>query len=192
MQTMPGNASRTAALIGVLAFAAVLTPAFAAPSESKLKAALVYKISAYVSWPQDIHSGAEQLSFNVCGLGETALDGALESLSGRETKGRAIRYRNVAAEQLADADCHLLFVPPDQDLAAALEYIADRAILTIGEEQDFALSGGMIELHRRQNRFGFRINRRAASRAGLVIAAPLLELATLVQENTSLAQEPDS
>lgn len=187
-----GRASRAAALIGMLAFAVALSPAIAAPPESKLKAALVYKISAYVSWPEETQHGAEPLSFNVCGLGKSAMDGALDSLSGRMTKGRAIQYREVALEQLADADCHLLFVPPDQELGIALNQLAGRAILTIGEDQDFALSGGMIELHRKQNRFGFRINRRAASRAGLIIAAPLLELATLVEETASLAQEPDS
>lgn len=149
-------------------------------SENEVKAALVYKIAAYVTWPTDRAD-----SFVLCTLTERPLAGALEALSLREAHGRIIRLRRVSAEGLADSTCDLLYVEDNREFQSVQTGLRDRPVLTVSDHPDFAEAGGMIEMQRIANRFGFRINREAAVEAGLVIAAPLLELATLVRRKDS-------
>ncbi len=148
--------------------------------ESSLKAALVYKIMAYVTWPDTAFSPDDEDRFNVCGYGENPLEGALTSLATRQAAGRQIALYELNGEEPAAQHCHLLFVDDVEDVAQALELIRDQPTLTISDAEAFAHGGGMIEIRKKRNRFGFLINRNAALEADLMIAAPLLELSTVV------------
>ncbi|MEM1088876.1 MAG: YfiR family protein [Pseudomonadota bacterium] len=148
--------------------------------ENTLKAALVYKIMAYVTWPEEAFSVDDEGRFNVCGYGENPLEGALASLSERQAAGRPITLYELSRDEPVADHCHLLFVDNVEDLESALELTRDQPTLTISDAEAFAYGGGMIEIRKDRNRFGFLINRNAALAADLLIAAPLLELSTVV------------
>ncbi len=152
-----------------------------APPEDSLKAALIYKIMAYVTWPDSAFDNSVENPFTVCGYGESPLGGALTTLTKRRAAGRSIELVSLPSDGTTSAICHLLFVDSLANMDSALSMIADKSVLTISDVDTFAVSGGMIEIRKKRNRFGFLINREAAVEAGLLIAAPLLELSTVVR-----------
>ncbi len=169
---------------GVLLLLALLPwQLFAAPptEEYKLKAALIYKLSKFVEWPDPAKAGTVQ-NFGICVLGEDFFGPALEVLETRETGGLPIRIKYVSQSEGIGTECQVVFVSKSKRafIRSILKNLGDRPILTLGDTQGFAEQGGIIEFTRGDKRIGFKINLESAERSGLKIAAPLLELATII------------
>ncbi len=165
----------------LLALASVeLHAAGLASSEYKLKAALIFKLTRFVEWPADMRAGAD---FDICVLGRDDFGTALDALETREVDHRPIRIQRFVQSEAVNASCQILFVSESKRpfLKTILRSLAHLPILTISDVDGFAEQGGMIELTRGRKRMGFRINLQQATSAGLKIAAPLLELATIVE-----------
>jgi hypothetical protein len=87
------------------------------------------------------------------------------------------RFRNLDEYEAS----HVLFVAESK--ARRIDVIRDflgslerRAVLTVGEHEDFARRGGLIRLIDRAEGVGFEIDAEAARHAGLTIGAELLAL----------------
>ncbi len=158
-------------------------PVLAVSSEYKLKAALIYKLTRFVEWPGE---NRQRTEFGICILGRDDFGSAVDALESRSVQGLPIRIRRLVQSEAVDSRCQILFVSESKRpfLRSILASLEERPILTIGDLDGFAEKGGMIEFVRGRQRIGFRINLRQASRAGLEIAAPLLELSTIVETVT--------
>ena len=156
---------------------------FAAPptEEYKLKAALIYKLSRFVEWPDPAKAGTVQ-NFGICVLGKDFFGPALGVLETRETGGLPIRIKHVSQSEAIGTDCQVVFISKSKRsfLRSILKNLGDQPILTLGDTEGFAEQGGIIEFTRGDKRIGFKINVESAERSGLKIAAPLLELATII------------
>lgn len=144
----------------------------------KLKAALVYKLTRFVHWP-GVGDGEQQYLFDICVMaGEDVLQ-AFGGMQGRKVGDREIQVRRV---RKPDASCRLLYIGSehDQRLNAVLNIVREWPLLSVSDLPDFARRGGIIELARQEKRMRFFINHGAARRAGLTIAAPLMEMSTVV------------
>jgi hypothetical protein len=75
--------------------------------------------------------------------------------------------------------CQVLFIPSSERvrLTPLLKVVAQRPILTVSDIEGFARRGGILQMYSAASRIRFVINRASAQRAGLRIAAPLLDLA---------------
>ncbi len=145
-------------------------------------AAVVYKITKFVSWPESA-LGKSSAKLIIC-LGETdPLLPAMRSMDGRTTQGHTIEVRLVTASATAEAGCHVLFMSATeaQRMDAALQAAAGTPVLTVGDADGFVDRGGIIGLHVEKNRIGFIVNLAASERAGIGISAQLLQLATIVK-----------
>ncbi|WP_457674046.1 YfiR family protein [Thiolapillus sp.] len=158
--------------------------ALAVSSEYKLKAALIYKLTRFVEWPL---TDGRRSEFGICILGRDDFGSALDALESRKVHGLPIHIRRLVQSEAVDESCQILFVSESKRpfLRAILASLEGQPILTIGDVEQFAEKGGMIEFVRGRKRIGFRINLQQAMRAGLKIAAPLLELSTIVETKTS-------
>lgn len=168
----------TAALAWLAAPGAVAAPAAAEPA---VKAAIVYKLTKFVSWPATAFSGpGDRLA--ICIGSSSPFLPAMRSLDGRSAQGRVIEVRVVPAGGMASSACHVLFISATElDWAnEALQATADAPVLTVGEGDEFVERGGIIALRVEQNRIAFVVNLQASARAGLGISAQLLQLATIV------------
>jgi len=163
----------------------LLTSFFAAANpvaeEYKLKAALVYKLAKFITWPE---REGETNKFGICVLGRDDFGPALSALEGRRLGEKTITIHRFAQSSGIRDDCRIVFVSRSKkafitDIARTL---GTRPILTVGDSRDFAAQGGMIELTLEGGRIGFRINLARAEQAGLKIAAPLLGIARIVRE----------
>ena len=149
-------------------------------SEHAVKAALIYKIAKFVSWPSTAFTTpGEPLS--VCLPAMEPIGPALNALTGKTVRGRQIKIRRFDATEPIASDCKILFLSqlaPGRR-AALVSGVADAPVLTIGDTEDFVDLGGIVTLKIRQNRIQFAINIDASNRAGLDISAQLLQLATI-------------
>ncbi|MBA1445093.1 MAG: YfiR family protein [Gammaproteobacteria bacterium] len=150
-------------------------------AEYKLKAALIYKLSKFVEWP-DLTGADKSGSFGICVLGEDVFGSALDALEQRKAAGRTVRVRRFTQSESIGDSCQVVFISKSKRafMGAILQKLKGRPILTLGDTEGFAEQGGIIEFTRGKKRIGFLINLESARRSGLKIAAPLLDLATVL------------
>ena len=147
--------------------------------EYQVKAAIVYKVAKFIHWPSEafVSSSAPLV---LCIAGDDPFGQYIDNLNGEIIQGRPLIIRRARVEQLASHRCHIVFVADDPGKQSVFASIADDPVLTIGDTNGFAASGGMLGLSINNNRVGFEVNLNAARDAGLDISASLLQLATIV------------
>ena len=148
-----------------------------APTESEVKAAMIYNFAQFVEWPEGEPKAPS--SFVIGVFGEDPIEPILEgSLKGELFQNRVVQVRHVAAPSDAKA-CEIVFVSQTQKRRTIelLEALHGSSTLTIGDTEDFVAVGGMIAFKKEGNRVRFQINPDAATRAGLKISSKLLRLA---------------
>ncbi len=149
--------------------------------EYDVKAAFLINFARYVEWPPGARRGQ---SFGLCVLEPDPFGPRLEAVvAGESWSGRAISVHRLPDTQDLH-NCHLLYVPAGaiRTFRAAMPAIASQPILTVGESEDFADAGGMIEMIVDHNKVRFAISQRAAEAAGLRISSRLLRLAREVRQ----------
>ncbi|MCZ6453685.1 MAG: YfiR family protein [Alphaproteobacteria bacterium] len=145
--------------------------------EYLIKAAILYNFAKFASWPETVfsHPGAP---LRICVLGDDPFGAALETLHGKQVRGRPL-----ATARIADVhdtpQCHILFVSASEEarLAQILDYVGQMPILSVADIGRFADSGGIIALKEIDNRSRIEVNLAAAKQAGLKLSSKLLRLA---------------
>lgn len=149
--------------------------------EYQIKAAFLYNFTQFIEWPTNAFPEAgSPLKIGILGndpFGKT-LDDLIrdEKVNGHPlTVSRHRRVEEVKG-------CHILFVSQSEAsrIDDILQALKDRPILTVGESENFARSGGMIRFITEKNKTRLRINATAAKDANLIISAKLLRLAEIV------------
>lgn len=147
-------------------------------SEYQVKAAYLYQFANFVEWPASSFPKTDSpLVIGVLGddpFGKT-LDETIRDVLVRNRKLVLRRFRKI--EDLTP--CHILFVSRSEKdkLAQIMAKVQDEPTLTVGEADDFARAGGIINFVLTEGRVKFRINLPAADRAGLKLSAKLLAVA---------------
>ena len=139
-----------------------------------------YKLTKFVEWPE-ADGGAAERPFGLCVLGKDNFGAALNALEERKVAGRAIAIRHFDQSDAVTGHCDLLFISHSKRafFRPILQSLGNRPILSVGDTEDFAEQGGIIQFTAGK-RIGFKINIERARHSGLKIAAPLLQLATIV------------
>ena len=152
-------------------------------TEYEFKAAYLYKFANFVEWPDKSFS-EPRAPITIGILGRDPFGELLDKLvKGETVNGRLFVVKRF--DQPADLDsCHILFVPASEKKRwpAIREKIKDKAVLTVGDFDEFARSGGIINFVLFRNTVQFEINGEAAERAGLKISSKLLRLGRPISE----------
>ena len=160
----------------------LLAQAARTTTETELKAGFLYNFAKFVTWPDSATTG-KPLVIGV--LGDPELGQTLEELlEGKDLGGRPISvtiFDNISDLRVTQ----VLFIRADrkQTLEQALRVIAGLPVLTVGESEDFAELGGVVQLIRNGRKMQFDVNVGAAEQAGLRIQAQLLKLARSTSRN---------
>jgi hypothetical protein len=171
-------------LVVALACAASMLHA-ATVGEYDLKAALLIKVTAFVTWPDAEEAEKEKQAEQVCIgiLGEDPFGATLDAL----VQQAKTESRVTTVLRLTEGDplnkCQVLFVSASQESNARdiVSKAAAGRVLTVGDFAGFAEAGGMVELKLDENRIALRINAKAIEGAGLEISSKLLSLAEIVE-----------
>lgn len=172
---------RMAVLIWLAVWGLNLAAAQTISREYQLKAVFLYNFAQFTEWPTNAFPGTN--SPVIIGvLGKDPFGRILdETVRGETINGRPLvvqRYNRV--EDIKE--CHVLFVSASEgnQLSPVFASVKSRAILTVGETDNFVLSGGIIRFAIAANKIRLRINLDAARRANLSISSKLLRLADIV------------
>jgi len=151
------------------------------PTEYQIKAAFLYNFAKFVEWPPDAF--ADPHAPIVLGIvGEDPFGGVLDKI----VLGKTVNGRGLVIKRLKLGpdlrNCHILFLNSSEKkhLAPILESLQGSSVLTVGETDRFAQSGGVINFIFEENKVRFEINSETAARAGLKISSKLLALARIV------------
>ena len=183
MRNQRPNPRTAAGALALLAF--VHVPAArvqaAGPSEYELKAVLIYKVASYIRWPAAGEASARR-PFVIGILGRDPFGRVIdEVVAGETVHGRPVSIRRLSEAREA-SQCDLLYVSPSErsGFRRILHRLEGTPVLTVGDMDQFATAGGMINLTNDDRRIRFEINVSALDRAGLRAAAELLTLARIV------------
>src|SRR5260370_562645 len=150
--------------------------------EYQVKAAFLYNFVKFVEWPPHVFKTASDpiaLFFRGKNPLENALD---EVVAGKAVEGRTFQVRQIA-EINPGCNCHILFVSSSErkrfrSMAVSMKGVG---VLTVGEAQDFAAEGGIINFKLEAGRIRLEINLDAAEQAQLRLSSKLLSLAQIVK-----------
>lgn len=171
-------------------------------SEYDLKAALLVKITAFVSWPEDeeIRSAHDVEAANASGelestkaqpqtlriaiIGDDPFGEQFDALLVKaSTEDRKLVALRVASLEEAK-DCQLLYVSPSlRDKTVEILPDLKSGVLTIADFPGFAEAGGMMEMALDGNRISLVINQKSVRDAGLSVSSKLLSLARVIGGN---------
>jgi len=140
--------------------------------EYQVKAAFLFNFAKFIEWPDSAFKTPDE-PISICVLGKNPFVSALEGVvRGNSIGGRNLVVREVSNAQQANS-CHILFVDASKpkQLRQLLEDLKGLSILTVGNTEDFAANGGMINFKLKDGRIRFEIAVDAAERARLRISS---------------------
>ncbi|MCU7932327.1 MAG: YfiR family protein [Candidatus Thiodiazotropha sp. (ex Codakia rugifera)] len=148
--------------------------------ENLLKAVFIYNFAKFTRWPEAMGDEADT-PLKICSIGNDELVSELERLSGRIIKGHPVMIEPMKDKNNLH-NCQVLYVAHSlqRQYLKIIKSLVGKPILTVSELPDFARSGGIIELYRKEGRISFIINLHMARQAGLVLSSRLLNLAEIV------------
>ena len=155
-----------------------------AQPEYRVKAAIVYKVAKFVSWPSSAFD-SNQAPLVMCITGKDPFGQYIDNLDGKNIRGRPLVVRRVDNDALSLQRCHVVFVPEGSAEREILAALRSRPVLTIGDSATFAETGGVLGLSLENNRIAFEINLDAAKNSGLDISASLLQLSKIIGQPAS-------
>lgn len=170
---------RLAALLApVLLAAASGTPLPAATPEVQVKAAYLFKLAAFVRWP---NPGPD--AFRICVSGRADIAGTLSSLThDQQVGGKRVAVIQLAAAQAQDAPgCQMLFLGRGAETARALmKAAAGNPVLTVTDRTG-GTHGGVIEFMDEGGKVRLAIDRSEANAHRLELSSKLMDVAAEVR-----------
>lgn len=153
-----------------------------------LMAAFLYNFASFVEWPSDPQLDKGPIVIGV--LGENPFAAAAPAIEKKTVNGRAIRFK-VFPDLSALEPTHILFI--SREAAAQLPQVRHtlegRAVLTVGETEDFTRRGGVVRFFEiaaapdaadAARTLRLEINETLANSMKLQIRSKLLRLASVV------------
>jgi len=179
--------------LGILFAATLLTPGrmhlnaqtnSGRAGEYQVKAAFLYNFAKFVEWPPDALPN-EHSPIVIGILGEDPFGHVLdETVLGKSVNGHELQVTRAKAVQDLKG-CQIIFVSSSERkrLPEILANLRGADVLTVGDTEGFAPSGGIIQFTLRENRVRLMVNVEAAERARLKISSRLLALAEIAHDD---------
>lgn len=146
--------------------------------EYQIKAIYLYYFTDFVRWPSTAFQSSYS-PFNICVLGKNPFRSVLKFAVKNETVDKHPVKVQQHSSVKNTSSCHILFISRSEvrNLTKILNYLEQRAILTVSDIQGFARKGGMIQFVKQGKHIRFYMNRHAAIKANVRISANLLHIA---------------
>ena len=149
-----------------------------------LKAVYLFRFTQFTDWPANAFTSTNAPI--VIGIvGDDPFGKTLDDV----VKGESVRGHPLVIKRLNSSDdlqsCQMLFICRNEkeQLPALLQKLKGNPILTMGDDDGFAESGGMVNLVLVDGKVKLEINPAAAEQAGLQISGKALRLAHIVKSN---------
>lgn len=141
--------------------------------EYQLKTVYLFHFAELAQWPQDG-------DIAICLLGASPLSPYLPALEGRQIASHVVHVK--AYESAGREPCQIVFLSDNQLMTPALtEQAKAEHILLVGDGEDFAHNGGMLQFTLRDNKLKLLINLSVVKAAGLKLSSKLLRMAEILE-----------
>jgi len=150
--------------------------------ERAVRAAFVFNLTKYVSWPVT----RDRLVIGV--VGPEQIGSMLKQvLDGKVSDGRRITVI-MHSPDAELSECDVLYVSgvPLPTVRSVLNRAANRAVLTVGDSEQFVRTGGMVGLVRSGDQMEIEVNLPALRGRQLDMSSRLLKLAVLLPSDGGL------
>ena len=149
-------------------------------SEPALKAAFLLNFAKFTDWPEDLLAPTAPIVLCVTEAeAESALQGTVAGRTINQHPLTVTRVKLDSARACAILYAGKLDRRKTSQLAATL---TGASVLTVGDEEEFAMSGGMIGFFEEDGRMRFAVNLAAVERTRLRLSARLLTLAKIIKD----------
>jgi hypothetical protein len=177
--------SRLARLLAVVLAASTLMPVAEAQApgtrERQIRAALIYKVARFVTWPENALPA--RTSFTFCYISDDPTSKVLAGIEGRAIQNRRTRMRRLDAADAGSLNgCNLLYLAGRATLASdAMNDAVAAATLIVADGPREAEDAAMVQLLPRDNRVTLLVDLGRVRAARLRIDATLLQLVQIRQ-----------
>lgn len=174
--------AKAVAILLLICLGTLRAPVYArsTPPEYLIKAAYLYHFAMFVDWP-DYAFGSRNAPIVIGIVGADPFGSAIDdTVRDKRIDGRPLVVKRLDWAQDV-RQCHILFVADGNRIADVVRRVGDLSILIVGESQDLARHGAVINFRIEDNRVRFDINVDAAKRSHLTISSQLLSLARIVR-----------
>ncbi len=175
-----------AGLVVIFWVCACLQVAAQSPSEYQLKAAFIYNFLQFVEWPAEtLQTPGSPIILEI--LGDDPFGAEIDkAFQNKTVNGHPVviqRHKIFDSHRL----CHVVFIcKSERDRSPQIvENIGNRSIFSIGDFEDFADRGGVVNFLNEEGKLRFEINLAAVKRARLQVSSKLLRLARIVGKKGS-------
>lgn len=164
-------------LIAAASALMALAPGAPATADDAFKAAVIYNITRFTTWPASRFEGPND-AVSLCVEPSERIADALTAMQNRPVGDRRLEVRRTAWP--FTGTCHVAYVGVARASPAALQGLTARGVLTVGESPRFSEHGaiGLVTVGR-QTRFA--INNGVARRCQATLSSRLLSLAIEVR-----------
>ncbi|MDY6919673.1 MAG: YfiR family protein [Pseudomonadota bacterium] len=177
-------------MVIVLTVTPVIPPAFAdsrgdleRSKEYQIKALFLYNSANFVEWPADAFE-TQASPLRMCLYGAVPFGEFLDVVDGVMVRDRTLAVVRTTDYAKIKQGYHILFVGIEhhRQLEAFFRDLNHLFVLSIGNSQDFARRGGVVNILRTSDQQKFEINLAQAIENGLLISSDLLSLARIINE----------
>ena len=150
--------------------------------EYAVKAAYIYNILRFVSWP-DSSPLASTESLNICLFKDDSFAPYLDPISKKSIGKKPIKLKTIMSPSEAGS-CHLIFINDSRELDKfkdGLQLDHNDSIL-LGNDIEFIKNGGLLSFYIDNNKVRLGANRTAIANTRLQISSMLIEVCKLHDE----------
>lgn len=174
----------TLLLAGFLSLLAQMTHAASdadSVKEYQVKALFLYNFANFVEWPKEAFTSPDE-PLRMCLYGAVPFGEFLDMVNGASIRDRVLDVIRTTDYRKIQSGCHILFVGIDRQsqLEQFFKDLNHLFVLSVGNLDDFANSGGVVNIVRTQDQQQFEINLSKAIENGLFISSDLLALARII------------
>jgi hypothetical protein len=153
-----------------------------AAKEYEIKAAFLFNLGAFVTWPARSFDNADS-PFHICVLGNDPFGERLDVITaGQKISAHPVKILRVSDTVQAQS-CEILFISDSEQLRvqAIFDNLQGRPVLTVGDMDNFVIRGGMVQFYPRNNKIRLMLDPETFSEAGLKPSAHLMRISKRVK-----------
>ncbi len=148
-------------------------------TEDQVKAAYLFNFAKLAAWPrQALPDGPSPLVVGVSGGDEEFINVLKATVAGKIVGTHLLVVKQVSSEEEMKS-CQIVFFRASErkHTQAAIEHLAQAAVLFVGEDESFLRQGGMINLVKDHGSVRFAVNSDALDRSQIHFSSKILALA---------------
>lgn len=141
--------------------------------EFQIKTAYLFHFVELTEWP-DVGN------VSICLRGTSQISQFLPALEGRSNDGHLVHIKLLSGD--SKENCQILFLSNGETMTPSLlEQAKAEHMLLVGDGENFARSGGMLQFTVRDNKLKLLVNLTSVKAAGLKLSSKLLRLTEIVE-----------